>query len=214
MKLKKLFLGIAFIVSISILFTSTNVEAQTVSCPTCPNLESLRCNGTQCVCENVRGQTGAPQYSSCSGTCIYSGQGGCTPSNNNGGGNNGGNNNGGSVSGQSWGAASLSDIGNLIKAPPGGVPSVGYVQVFLTATDLLIAIAILLALFFLLWGGLTWITSEGDKQKLAQARTRLTFAILGLAIALLAFFIINFVFEFFLGSGLTVGGGGGGPRLQ
>jgi hypothetical protein len=66
----------------------------------------------------------------------------------------------------------------------------------------------LLALFYLIWGGLSWITSEGDKQRLAQARTRIVFAIIGLIIVFLAYLIVNIVLGFFFGN--TGGGGGGG----
>ncbi len=74
--------------------------------------------------------------------------------------------------------------------------------------------AIVLALFFLIWGGISWITSEGDKQKLAQARQKIVFAIIGLVIAFLAFLIINIISNFFGVNLLTPtgGGGAGAPR--
>ena len=57
--------------------------------------------------------------------------------------------------------------------------------------------AVILALFFLIWGGINYITSEGDKQKLAQARQKIVFALIGLIIAFLAYLIISIIGNFF-----------------
>ena len=63
-------------------------------------------------------------------------------------------------------------------------------------TILLIAAA-LIALFFLIYGGIRWITSGGDKGKVDSARGTITAAIIGLIIALLAFFITTVVLGLF-----------------
>lgn len=59
--------------------------------------------------------------------------------------------------------------------------------------QILLIIAIVLALFFLIYGGIRYISSGGDKGKVDQARSTLTAAIVGLVISLLAFFILNLV---------------------
>jgi len=58
---------------------------------------------------------------------------------------------------------------------------------------ILLIIAIIIAVFFLIYGGIRWITSGGDKQAVESARNHIVAAIIGLIIALLAFFIINIV---------------------
>lgn len=58
---------------------------------------------------------------------------------------------------------------------------------------ILLIIAIIIAVFFLIYGGIKWITSGGDKQAVESARNHIVAAIIGLIIALLAFFIINIV---------------------
>jgi hypothetical protein len=63
-------------------------------------------------------------------------------------------------------------------------------------TILLIAAAII-ALFFLIWGGIRWITSGGDKSKVDSARQTIIASIIGLIISLLAFFIITLVLGLF-----------------
>lgn len=58
---------------------------------------------------------------------------------------------------------------------------------------ILLIIAIVLALIFLVLGGIRWILSGGDKGKIDQARSMITAAIVGLLLALLAFFIVNII---------------------
>lgn len=72
--------------------------------------------------------------------------------------------------------------------------------------------AVLLTLFYLVWGGFDWISSEGNKQKLDQARQKVIFAVIGLTIVFLSFFIINVVQQFFHVSILAIPSGSGGFR--
>lgn len=84
--------------------------------------------------------------------------------------------------------------------PVGGMPSGGVgtlsniIQVGIT---FLFVLATLLALGFLIYGGIKWITSGGDKAGVESARKIITYAIIGLVIAFLAFFIINLIGTFF-----------------
>ncbi|MDO8269965.1 MAG: hypothetical protein Q7T54_04835 [Candidatus Levybacteria bacterium] len=58
-------------------------------------------------------------------------------------------------------------------------------------------IAVLIALFFLIWGGIKWITSGGDKGGVEAARNQIIAAVIGLIIVFLAFFILNLVLGLF-----------------
>ncbi|RJQ38424.1 hypothetical protein C4559_01395 [Candidatus Microgenomates bacterium] len=58
---------------------------------------------------------------------------------------------------------------------------------------IVLILAIIISLFFLIYGGIKWITSGGDKTAVEGARNHIVAAIVGLIIALLAFFIINFI---------------------
>ena len=58
-------------------------------------------------------------------------------------------------------------------------------------------IAILIALFFLIWGGIKWISSGGDKGGVEAARNQIIAAVIGLIIVFLAFFILNLVLGLF-----------------
>jgi len=72
-----------------------------------------------------------------------------------------------------------------------------------TVIQVLLIIAIILTLFYLIWGGVRYISSGGDKGKLDQARSTLTAAIIGLIIALLAFFIVSLILYVLTGQGIT-----------
>lgn len=60
-------------------------------------------------------------------------------------------------------------------------------------------IAIIAALFYLIWGGLKWLTSAGDKTALQGAREHIVAAIIGLIIIFLSYLILSFIGRFFLG---------------
>jgi hypothetical protein len=82
----------------------------------------------------------------------------------------------------------------------GGVPTGGSLSasgLIRLIIEYLYAVVVILAVVFLLWGGINWITSGGDKQKLTQARQKITFAIVGLIVAFLAFAIIYAIGTFF-----------------
>jgi uncharacterized protein YacL len=65
------------------------------------------------------------------------------------------------------------------------------------AVAFILVAAALIALFFLIWGGVRWIMSAGDKAKVDSARQTITAAIIGLIIAFLAFFILSLALSFF-----------------
>lgn len=50
-----------------------------------------------------------------------------------------------------------------------------------------------IAFFFLLYGGLRFILSGGDKTAVDGARKTITYAIIGLIVVLTSFFIVNFI---------------------
>lgn len=79
--------------------------------------------------------------------------------------------------------------------PKGGTSSIGAVIQY-GITFLFIA-ATILALFFLIFGGIQWIMSQGDKTKVEGARKKITYAIIGLIVAFSAYFIVNTVGVFF-----------------
>lgn len=80
--------------------------------------------------------------------------------------------------------------------PSGGLSTTGQDAISLIINVLLI-VAILLSLTFIIWGGIRWMTSRGKKEELEKAKTTLIYAIVGLAVAFLAFLIIGVIQYFF-----------------
>lgn len=72
----------------------------------------------------------------------------------------------------------------------GGVLS-GFISLFF-------ALAAIIAVIYLIYGGIKWITSRGEKDQVEGARNHIVNAIVGLIVVFLAFFLINFVLGFFI----------------
>lgn len=70
-------------------------------------------------------------------------------------------------------------------------------DVISNVVTLLLIIAIVIAIFFLIWGGIKWVLSGGDKTAVEAARSHIVAALVGLAIAFLAFFLLTFVLRLF-----------------
>ncbi len=61
--------------------------------------------------------------------------------------------------------------------------------------SLLLIVGVLVAVAFLIYGGIKWILSGGDKAAVDAARKHIVAAIIGLVIVVTAFVIINIVFQ-------------------
>jgi hypothetical protein len=58
----------------------------------------------------------------------------------------------------------------------------------------LVMVVVALAFFFMLiWGGLKWVTSEGDQKAVEAARNQITNALIGLAIVFAAWAIVKLI---------------------
>lgn len=79
--------------------------------------------------------------------------------------------------------------------PPTGYASDigGYINSVLT---LVILIAALLVFGYLIWGGIQWITSGGDKGKIESARNRIFAAVIGIIILAASFAVAQLVIRF------------------
>ena len=84
----------------------------------------------------------------------------------------------------------------IVPRPPGfvfgdiGVLIKNFVAVGLTISALLVFV-------YLVWGGIQWITSGGDKAGVEAARNRITAALIGLAIVAAAWALIQIIQQFF-----------------
>ena len=65
------------------------------------------------------------------------------------------------------------------------------------AITFIFVIAVVIAIFFLLFGALKWIYSGGDKAAVEGARNTITAAVIGLVVLFLVFVIFTVVLRFF-----------------
>ncbi len=68
--------------------------------------------------------------------------------------------------------------------------------------SLIFVVAVIVALFYLIYGGIRWITSGGDKGAVEAARQHIIAAVIGLVIVFLSYFIVSLIMQFFLGTNL------------
>lgn len=82
--------------------------------------------------------------------------------------------------------------------PTGGLETGGAGQKLISGgIQLLFVGATILSLFYLIWAGIDWMRSEGDKTAIESARHKLTYAILGLIVVFLSILIVQVIATFF-----------------
>lgn len=67
--------------------------------------------------------------------------------------------------------------------------------------NVILFVSFVAALLYLIFGGIRWIMSGGDKEATAKAKGTVTAALIGLAVVLASWILINVILTFF-GSGL------------
>jgi hypothetical protein len=104
----------------------------------------------------------------------------------------------------------ISDLNEAFKAV-GGNPFKYQNIGCLVSSGLNLALTLvgILVLLYILWGGIQWIISGGDKNTLESAKSKITNALLGLAI-IAGLWAIFLVIRAFLGLPVAIGPGGTG----
>ncbi|MBU1129974.1 pilin [Patescibacteria group bacterium] len=95
------------------------------------------------------------------------------------------------------------DFGGLEALTVGGIVSGGI--------SLIMLIVALVFFFMLVWGGLKWVMSQGDKTNVETARNQITNALIGLAIVFAAWAIMKLIEILF---GINILGGLSIPSFQ
>ena len=67
----------------------------------------------------------------------------------------------------------------------------------------------ILAVIVIIYAGITFITAAGNPSKVAQAKTMIIYAVIGLAVAILAYAIVNFIVGASSGKGVNGGSSSG-----
>jgi hypothetical protein len=86
---------------------------------------------------------------------------------------------------------------NIKLPPPEGFKIVDLGLFVSRVIGIALIIAGILVFVYLVWGGIQWITSGGDKAKTEEARGRITAALVGLAIVASAYAVMRLVSYFF-----------------
>jgi sugar phosphate permease len=99
-----------------------------------------------------------------------------------------------SIKEPSWvlfrGSSGLTSFGNLLS----GALNIGF------------AVGVILALFYLIWGALTWITSGGKSDKTKEARDKIIGAVVGLILLAATWALLNLVLTVIYGTDKTING--------
>lgn len=104
-------------------------------------------------------------------------------------------------------AAASAASGLLVYAPvvmaqpevtfnPGTGYATDFGNMFTSLVNVVMVIAAMLVFAYMIWGGVEWITSGGDKGKAESARNKLTAAIIGLVIVAASYAVVNLVVQF------------------
>jgi len=93
-------------------------------------------------------------------------------------------------------AAQIDDI----DVPKGFFDNIG--QLINSLLNFVMVIAALLVFVYLLWGGIEWITSGGDKGKTESARNKITAAVIGLIVLAASYAILLIILRFLGYTGL------------
>ncbi len=90
--------------------------------------------------------------------------------------------------------SSIDQLFGQITPPPGsgfatGPNPIG--QLIAVAIRVFLIAAAIVALYYLLWGALDWITGGGDKEKIAKAQSKITNATVGMILVIVALTIFG-----------------------
>lgn len=81
---------------------------------------------------------------------------------------------------------------------PTGVPNTDLGGIVINITNWVLGFVSILAVLFLIWGGLQYLTASGNEEKIENAKNTITYAILGLVIAGIAYAAVVVVVNVFI----------------
>ncbi len=111
--------------------------------------------------------------------------------------------------------ANVKDVFGKITPPVSGLggganPSQDLSALLGSLINFMIIITGIVALVYMLWGALSWVTSGGDKEKLQKAQSRIRSAVIGIVMAVVVLVIFNAIFSLvFPNSGVITPSNGG-----
>lgn len=107
-------------------------------------------------------------------------------------------------------------LGFLLRLPVGAqtdqietLPTVGIIQILYRTANLIFTILLFLALIFLVYAGILYVTASGDPEKTEKAKRTIIYALVGIVVAVTAYGAVS-LFKAYLAGGGTSGGVPGG----
>lgn len=97
------------------------------------------------------------------------------------------------ISSYSYVESQSQNIGLKLPSPDINTIRVPLPDLLLRITNILLYLIGTVALVVLIWGGLQYITSGGDEKKIEKAKNTLTYAIIGLIVAIVAYVVVKFI---------------------
>ncbi len=86
---------------------------------------------------------------------------------------------------------------------PGNLPNVGLEQIILNITNWALGIVGFLAVLYLVWGGINYVTASGNEEKVETAKRIIKYALLGLVFAGLSYAAVKVIVNVFVGGKFT-----------
>jgi|GEM_PF-4448589 hypothetical protein len=84
-------------------------------------------------------------------------------------------------------------------------------QVISKIINMILSVLGMIFVILIIRGGITWMTSVGNADKIKEAKEVMVNATIGLVIVIASYAIVRFVFDGLLSEGVIGGGGGGVP---
>lgn len=97
-------------------------------------------------------------------------------------------------------SATIGDDLEVEKVPILGGSDTDLMSTVGTIVNTILIIVGVLAVFYLVWGGVMYVTSGGDSEKAAKGRTAITNAIIGIVIIMVSLLLYNYVIKGVRGS--------------
>lgn len=85
-----------------------------------------------------------------------------------------------------------------VGPPPGGLPDIELEQVVLNVTNWALGIIGFLAVLFLIWGGLNYVTASGSEEKIENAKSNIKYALLGLVTSGISYAAVKVIVDVFV----------------
>lgn len=93
------------------------------------------------------------------------------------------------------------NIGEVFQ--PAGLFKGGFGSLATSIITILTSAAAIIAVFFIIIGGIKIVTASGDMKKIQAAQQTITYAIIGLVVTVLAFVILQLV-QYFFGANVAI----------